>query len=547
MQKSKEWIIPIWAYTKALITFISHWALAFLVFIGGILLLLSAATPSLLERVVIADKLLTTPVLNLSHQLSVVSAITLLFLSRGIYYRVKRAYHLTFVMLIIGAIFTFIKGFDYEEAIVILSILFILWLSRRRFYRENLALSWEGLFTEGLMIVLVLFVYIFIGYLSEPYSVKLSRRIDDLIVPESGALFLSGMIGLVLATFVLWIGYRGRTSSKFPIQQIGEDTTDIETHLEKYEGNVLSHLIFLKDKYIYWAQDGKVLFQYQRIADKIVVLGSPIGEKESIIPALEEFMDLATRFGYRLVFYQIDKKEFQYYHEMGFQFFKLGEEAYVDLKTFSLSGNKKKNLRAVKNKLEREGYVIEVVDPAFSEELYQELKVVSDVWLGDRKEKGFSLGYFDREYVMRSAIVVMRDPEDQIIAFATLMPVYDQDQTISIDLMRFLPETPNGTMDMLFSSMLNWAKEQGYSQFNLGMAPLSNVGINKYAFLSEKVAYEIFVHGNFLYNFAGLKRFKSKYADSWEPKYLAYRRKFRLPFTMAQMSLLIRKVVKVKD
>ena len=177
-------------------------------------------------------------------------------------------------------------------------------------------------------------------------------------------------------------------------------------------------------------------------------------------------------------------------HELGFGFFKLGEEAFVDLESFTLAGKKMKGYRAVKNKFERENYSIELLCPPYSTEVMNELEDVSTKWLQGRVEKGFSLGFFDKNYLNTSKVAVLRDKEG-IIGFASLMPMYDCDERISVDLMRFKPGAPYGTMDFIFLSLFDWAKEQGYLIFNIGMSPLSNVGQFKFSFLSEKVAAKI--------------------------------------------------------
>lgn len=146
-----------------------------------------------------------------------------------------------------------------------------------------------------------------------------------------------------------------------------------------------------------------------------------------------------------------------------------------------------KAMRAIKNKFEREHFVFEIIKPPLSYELIQELKTVSNEWLAGRKEKGFSLGYFDEAYLNKSEIAILKNKNEEVIGFASLMPVYDNNQTISVDLMRFKPGSPSGTMDYIFLSLLEWAKEQGYSQFNLGMAPLSNVGLSKFSFLVKRL------------------------------------------------------------
>lgn len=98
-----------------------------------------------------------------------------------------------------------------------------------------------------------------------------------------------------------------------------------------------------------------------------------------------------------------------------------------------------------------------------------------------KKEKGFSLGYFDREYISRAPIATLSDAEGKIIAFTTFMPVY-QSGSLSVDLMRYYPDAPSGIMDAIFIHLFHWAKENNYHSFNIGMAPLSNVGLSTQSF-----------------------------------------------------------------
>lgn len=96
---------------------LSHLLLTILVFISGIILLLSAAMPGVLSRLKIAQEFLSSPIMNVSHQMTVAAGFILLGLCRGIKYKVKRAYQLAIVVLSSSAIFSIFKGLDYEEAI----------------------------------------------------------------------------------------------------------------------------------------------------------------------------------------------------------------------------------------------------------------------------------------------------------------------------------------------------------------------------------------------------------------------------------------------
>ena len=99
----------------------------------------------------------------------------------------------------------------------------------------------------------------------------------------------------------------------------------------------------------------------------------------------------------------------------------------------------------------------------------------------------FSVGQFNEEYLSKAPIGVMRNEENEVIAFCSLMPTYFND-AISVDLIRWLPELDLPLMDGLYLHMLLWSKEQGYTKFNMGMATLSNVGQLHYSYLRERLA-----------------------------------------------------------
>nr|WP_263323478.1 phosphatidylglycerol lysyltransferase domain-containing protein [Neobacillus sp. Marseille-Q6967] len=306
--------------------------------------------------------------------------------------------------------------------------------------------------------------------------------------------------------------------------------------LEEKGGNHLSHLILLQDKDVYWAQGGKVLIAYKKIGNKLVVLGDPLGEEASIQAAIQEFNEYSKSLRLTPIFYQISSRFMHYYHDTGYRFLKLGEEAIVNLDYFTLEGKQGAKLRTRLNKFSRNSYTFNVINPPYSNDLLSELRVISDSWLGDQKEKGFSVVSFSEEYVSCFPIALLSDPEGNIVAFATLGNDYKK--TINIDLMRKSSESPHGTMDVLFIHIFKWAKEHGYQHCSLGMAPLAHVGDSPFSFKKEKLARFAYLHGNSFYKFKGLKEFKSKFACTWEPKYLAYKKSF-LPILVVQLLLLI--------
>jgi phosphatidylglycerol lysyltransferase len=281
--------------------------------------------------------------------------------------------------------------------------------------------------------------------------------------------------------------------------------------------------------------------QYQIYANKIVILGNPVGNKEKIFDSIQELYDLGDKYGYTPVFCSIDKTLIPYLHETGYEFMKLGEEAAVNLNDFTLQGRKMKSVRNALSRVEKEEYTFEIVKPPFNDQFIIDIKDISDEWLGGRKEKGFSIGFFDIDYLSRQPIAVVKNSEGEIKGFTNIMPMYDNNKTLSIDLMRFSHSACNGIMDFMFVNLFEWGRENGYSRFNMGLAPLSNVGISKYSFLREKIAFQVYLHGQNFYSFKGLKKFKEKYCESWDGRYMAYRKRTSLVITMTQLILLISK------
>ncbi|MGG0175645.1 bifunctional lysylphosphatidylglycerol flippase/synthetase MprF [Gottfriedia acidiceleris] len=520
-------------------TYLGHKLLTILVFLSGVILLVSAAVPSMLLRISLLNLILPSTIINISHLISVTAGFTLLGLSRGIDYKDKRAWYITLFMLIVGAVTTYSKGLDYEEALFVLAVAFILFISKKQFYRESFVLTWGKLIVDNFILFFFLGSYLLIAYINLPQTnVKIPAKYLPYILVNSRDIVISAVLGFAAALLFFYIAFFKVKRKQFEFINTKAEEEKIKEHFNKYGGTELSHLVFLHDKYLFWAQDETVLFIFQPYADKLVILGDPVGEKSRLYPAIEELLNYADQFGYTLVFYQVNSNSLSYLHENGFDFFKLGEEGFTDISTFSLSGKRNKGIRALYNKFEREEYSFEIIEPPYSNEFFTELKELSQEWLKGRKEKGFSLGYFDEDYIKLAPVAIIKNNENKMIAFASIMPNYNE-HTISIDLMRHKVDAPKGIMDFMFVNLIEWFRSRNFHYFNVGMTPLANVGLSKYSFTSEKIAAQIYQYGQFLYHFQGLRSFKEKYVNSWTPKFLAYHKKTSLPITMLQITSLI--------
>ncbi|CAM4110119.1 lysylcardiolipin synthase / lysyltransferase [Bacillus manliponensis] len=527
----------IWTLQRDFISKLGPWASAVLTIFAGIMVILSTILPTSTTRADAIHILVPKQLIELSFSLSLTFGILLVILSRGIYHGTKRSYYMTIISLIGAAIFNTLKGIDLEETFILLIVLAVLYMLRKRFVREKMEVTFSDIVKVLLLLLVTLYLYKNIGII---FAEAKEVFQPDFVVRDIEQVQRSALAAALFVPIFLLIGsiIANRYRSSFPGQPANDKR--LQNFLDSYGGNVLSHLGFLGDKQFFFSSDGKALLLFSPAGKRLVVLGDPIGDPSSFRKVLEEFLKEADRFGYICVFYQIESKWMSLYHDFGYNFFKLGEEAVVDLHTFTISGKKRAGLRATFNRFEREGYTFAIHEPPFSDDLYNELLEVSNVWLGGKKEKGFSLGYFNREYINRAPVATLCDNTGKIIAFTTFMPVY-QDGELSIDLMRYYPDAPSGIMDAMFIHLFHWAKENNYSSFNIGMAPLSNVGLSAHSFWSERVAAAIFNNVRYTYSFSGLRHFKEKYKPTWSGKYLVFRKNHSLPITMLAVTKLIGK------
>jgi phosphatidylglycerol lysyltransferase len=251
------------------------------------------------------------------------------------------------------------------------------------------------------------------------------------------------------------------------------------------------------------------------------------------------FREVSDHHGGRTVFYQASADCLPLYIDLGLAALKIGEEARVPLETFSLDGAARADLRQAWRRAERDGASFEVIAPERIAGVLPDLRRISDSWLTRKSvaEKRFSVGAFSEDYIRNFDTALVRS-EGNISAFANLWHTNSKEE-LSIDLMRFGPDAPRGAMDYMFIELMLWGRAQGYRWFNLGMAPLAGLERHPLAPAWHRVGNFVFRHGEHFYNFDGLRRYKSKFGPTWEPKYLVAPGGIALPRILVDVSVLI--------
>src|SRR5262249_6713847 len=119
-------------------------------FAGGVILLVSGATPAAPGRMEGLARLIPLPVMEVSHLLGSAIGVGLLLLARALQQRVDAAYLLSLALLATGSMVSLLKGFDYEEASY-LALLFVALLPCRGYFHRKSSLVSQALSFEWII------------------------------------------------------------------------------------------------------------------------------------------------------------------------------------------------------------------------------------------------------------------------------------------------------------------------------------------------------------------------------------------------------------
>lgn len=493
--------------------------IAAMVFLGGTVLLISGSLPALPWRLAALRHVLPLPFVEASHIAASLVGTGLLLLAPALYRRLDAAFLLTRALLLAGAFFSLAKGFDYEEAVILFSMAAALQIARPAFYRRTALTSALGSPGSIVAIAVCASFSIWIGLFAFRHVDYQNDLWWEFAWNGDASRFLRATLAIAVA-FVCVSVMRLFGHAGARVEPMDTDLTTSEVALSR-SSRTDAFLALTGDKRFLHAASGEALLMYQVQGQSWIVMGDPVGAREEWPDLLWRIREMADAAQGRLLLYQITMAAVPMAIDLGLQLVKYGEEARVDLSSFSLDGSDMKALRHAERRAIREGASFEIIPAAAVPHLMSTLRIVSDEWLAAKRqaEKAFSIGRFDPAYLARFDCAVVRQ-HGVIVAFANIWATGDREE-LSVDLMRHGVQTPYGAMDYLFVSLMKWGRDQGYRWFNLGLAPLSGIEARRLAPIWARVGGLLYRHGDAFYSFEGLRAYKEKFAPCWEPRYIA--------------------------
>ena len=496
--------------------------LAATTFTVGTILVVSGAMPAFVDRLQILHIAIPLWAVEISHFLTSVAGLFLLFAAPGLYRRLDGAWWLALSMTLLGIPFSLIKGLAVVAPSVLAILLIGLVAARGQFSRRTsllsqpMSLGW--LIATGCVIAAMVWI-LFFAFRNVEYARQLWWQFE---FDAAGPRALRAVLGVALLGLGVGISQLLRPAGARPGPPNAEEI-DRARRIAVRQPRPDALLALMGDKSFLFSDSGLAFLMFATRGRTWAALGDPVGPPAEWPDLMWRFIELADSHGGRAAFYQIPASSLPLYLDAGLKILKLGEEARVSLPSFTLEGSVRADLRYALKRGERDQLQFEMIPPERVASIMNEIGEISNAWLSKHAsggEKRFSVAAFRREYVLAQPVALLRQ-NGEAIAFATVMTTDLRDE-VTLGLMQLKPgPTSRVAMEYLFVRLIQHFREQGYRTFSLGTLPLSGFSAHRLAPSWHRLARVIRSLGRRYYNFQGLRTFKAKFDPAWEPRYLA--------------------------
>ncbi|NHJ01811.1 MAG: DUF2156 domain-containing protein [Candidatus Heimdallarchaeota archaeon] len=516
------------------------WTLCALIFILGVLNLYFALLIKFPYESLFLSDFLLIDLGFVNSTLRIFLGTFLIYLTFELLNRKFIAWVLTLALLMLSCIIDIVQlQSSYLILFSIAEISFLILLRGKFHVRSEISRIKDGFILCSVMLV-VLVTYGTIGFLllqksdlNSTYTLSTAfianlkiifflEHEDTLAITLLGHWFLSSLHILTAITIFLSIISLFRPIF-YQYQLLPIEQQEADAILDKYGNSSIDFFKLWPDKTYYFSKSRKSFIAYRVKYGVALSLGDPSGPFEELEVLIKDFLQYCTKNGWQLAFHHSLPNFIPLYRKLGFNVFKIGEEASLDINDFSSVVIKEYKFSRTMKKLTKAGYKVTIHTPPHPPEIMQEIKSISDEWLlSGRRERSFTLGRFKESYLQETPVITLENPQGRIIAFLNQIRSY-QKNAVTIDLMRHRKVIPNGAMDFLFASYILQLKEKGYKQFSMGLAPFAGLSEEEDSNLTRKILRELIAYLENIFSFKGLQFFKQKFNPAWEDRYLVYK------------------------
>ena len=277
--------------------------------------------------------------------------------------------------------------------------------------------------------------------------------------------------------------------------------------------------------------DRSGVISYRRQGRFVKVIGGLLASGQDKPQLLREFVKFVQRHRLVATFFNVTEEDAALYREHGFQVTKWGEEPFVDLEECNWSGKQFEWVRRQTNYCRRAGITVvehcrEDMDDAQWDSLIRNLRAVSDELLATKSHSAaikLVEGQIESEnWGRRRLFVAYADGYPRRIeGFLVALPLENGRQW-AFECYRHRPDAVRGVVPHLFHVAMMRMKSEGIEAVSLCLVPGLGCeerlpGDNAMTRIGFVLAKKYF---NFLFDFAGIYHFKSRFRPYYESRYI---------------------------
>ncbi|NLD72024.1 MAG: DUF2156 domain-containing protein [Chloroflexi bacterium] len=464
---------------------------------------------------------------------------------RGLLRRRRAAWEFTLLLLLATMGTRLLQGLDYAVSSLAAGVLILLLFQRPRYYTrlEGPRLRHVALAAAAAIGFTALYGGLGLALLSGRYAEPLSlanalRAVLGVLWPIAGgaptpldpyaAYYMVSIRAVAAGTglYVLWVLLRVLLVRP---PATAEEHRRAEPIVAVYGRWPVAHLALFRDKAYAFSLGGS-LTAYVPEGRVALALGDPIGPREDAPAAIRAFVRGCRERGQLPAYYLVRPETVALCEAAELRTLLVGYEGSVDLQDLSSGRSEDAALQASMRRLAERGHTLWVYPPPLTDDVMDQLQIISSEWLDVRRraETRFSVGWFDDAYIRTCPVMVVRDADEQITAFANVV-LSSGAGPATLDVLRQRWDAAPGTVEYLLVAAFRWAMLQGSTRFSFGLLhPVSSAGSADSPH-TEAALRRLSGHLRRLHDYQGLRHLFLRFAPDTSPRYLAYPGEAALP------------------
>jgi lysyl-tRNA synthetase class 2 len=467
-------------------------------------------------------------------------AAVMLVLARGLAHRKRRAWRLVVAVVVIAFVL-YLRHHTWEAAALNATMAWLLWWTRREFLAESEPSSrWHALRAGALTAVLSFFAGMalnartapdadswsvvretlrgLVGFVPDlPYRRPALETLTNVALTGLGVL----TVGVVL---VILLAPRRKPAMLLP----GDEGRLRELLTAHGSLDSLGYFALRRDKSAIFSPSGLAAITYRVVDGVSLASGDPIGDTEAWPGAITAWLDEAERFAWTPGVLGASRRGARAYVRAGLDALEIGDEAVVDLDTFTLEGREMRGVRQAVRRVCRSGAtaVVQRQRDLTADELAEVATAVDRLRDGD-VERGFSMALGRVGDPADGDVVVVRgyDGQGQLVALLSLVP-WGADG-LSLDIMRRSRGSENGMLEFLVATLAEQAQTLGVRRLSLNFAVFRSAlerGGDVGAGPVLRLWRSVLLAASRWWQIESLYRANAKYRPEWVPRFLCFAR-----------------------